>query len=260
MDLSNQKAEGVSHHAPNDIGGNFLEYLQNFLSLLPLCIFYLISGFGFLWVFSFVRLDKWEKDIQHVILASLFAGFVVCNVVDFILLLFHNMIEGFFGTVELSIPQTFVNLLYVAAGAGGGYLCGKLYTGDFSRKLLDKLNVQRTTASYLWNDLLDASDPPRGFWIYLEFPDIHRAYYGSADLIEGHERFPIIVLARYTEYAWSEASGQYNVVLKEYDQDPTQKVVLDSSKAGVIKLVYDSESANIQNVKQGIEGSRQGNG
>ena len=68
---------------------------------------------------------------------------------------------------------------------------------------------------------------------------LKKHYYGEIVLIEDFEKYPRIVLSRYTIY------DKDNEVIEDYDNDPTKRIFIDTSLYDDIRLTYHKDSKNI---------------
>ena len=83
-------------------------------------------------------------------------------------------------------------------------------------------------------------DKEHSLWADVRSKKLQRHYFGQIVLVEEFERYPRIVLSRYTIY------DKHNNIIEDYDKDPTQRIVIETTLYDDIRLVYNENSKNIK--------------
>lgn len=193
---------------------------------LPTIILYLAAGYLYLLLFNFVSTNKNPTEFEHMFFKSLIIGFVLKNIVCIIPIRTGNYYLNIAGFLAICI--------FVA------YSFGKIYISDSFRSILKVFGVSRTIHPYIWNDI---EDQHKSLWVKVTFKVQNEQYLGILTTTEDFQRMPLIVLTRYTK---SNLSGE---IIADYTNDKTRRIVLDSSKADTVELIYDKDSVNIKGDK-----------
>lgn len=91
----------------------------------------------------------------------------------------------------------------------------------------------------MWQNI---DDPNHAIFIDVTNPETHIRYFGQVVMYEEFERFPIIQICKYM--AWKD-----NDLLFDYSDDPTQTVLIDTSKYTEIDIIYQKNSNIIKRWK-----------
>ncbi len=90
----------------------------------------------------------------------------------------------------------------------------------------------------MWQNI---DDPNHAIFIDATNPETHIRYFGQVVMYEEFERFPIIQICKYM--AWKD-----NDLLFDYSDDPTQTVLIDTSKYTEIDIIYQKNSNVIKRI------------
>ena len=184
--------------------------------MLPDLILYLVVGFAFLITFRFVSLKKNSSNFEHVLLESLIIGYVYCTLMYMI---------------PISINTYIDNICIISTTIIVAYILGIINRSKYKIIILDFLHIPDTGNEYLWDDLLDNNYSMRACVQYDE-----KIYTGYVHDIENYNNSPHIVLCLYTVM-----NNKYKIV-EDYSNNTQEVVVLDTSKAQSVRIIYDSQS------------------
>ena len=185
---------------------------------LPSVLTYLVQGYIFISVFSWIVFQKKSNDIDHIVLRSIAASFVLKTVYD-----------GILAVVRLDIQDSSTYLIIlIVCSTIGAYLLAVLCNTTWFNGLLLKIGIKRTVNSNIWNDVIKTDVWVR---VYLKSnPEL--TYLGQYLYGEEFEREPIIVLAN---YQLIDTSG--NIII-DYSQNPNEKIMLNTKDFERIELTY----------------------
>lgn len=211
--------------------------LTELLQILPNIILYLASGFIFLQTFRFISTIQSPNEFQYTFTKSLVVGFVLSSCASMI-------------TIR-SISPYLDTIIFLMCCGILAYLSARIYISNTFHRILKKLNIRRTINPYIWSDIEDNTKEPKTLWVYLEFQKISMSYFGVLSLTEDFQRQPMIVLSCYT------ATRLDGAVVHDYTEDATKRILLDTSQADIIELIYDNGSDNIAEVKKQLDSQRE---
>lgn len=192
------------------------------MELIPDILWILVSGYLYLKIYDFVSYTKEEKNYNYIFLKS-----VVCGTV----------LNATIGSLTGYIIEPWDTIAYIISVVIISFVLSKTMNSVLFRSILKKLNICRTFNQNIWHDLADRK---HSVWVDLRSRQLERHYFGLLVLVEDFEKYPRIVLSRYTIY------GKNNEIIEDYDKDPTQRIFIDTSLYDDIRLVYHNDSKNIK--------------
>lgn len=174
----------------------------------------------FVKTYHYCSLKKNSDDIEHILVSSFAVGFVICKI-------FYTIPIG----INYVIDHVFISVLSVLFG----YIISKLKGSKFIQFVFSKLKICDTGNTYLWDDLIDADYAMKAIVTYDDC-----SYYGYVHLFESYSNTPQLVLCAYTK-----KSGKK---IKDYSSDPNRIIVLDTSTAKSVEIIYAPESSMTKDI------------
>lgn len=185
---------------------------------------YFVSGFIFISVFNFIVSNKNPRDYKNIIMKSLIVGYV--------LTLFYNLVLRKINNNQYITISIFLLLCVVFA-----YSCGRLYEGNFIRKICKKLKIRSTVNEYIWYDIEDHGD--KSLWVKSTIIGQGIEITGQLVIVEEYQRMPMLVLDRYI------IKDLHGNIIEDNDEDLTKRILVDTQYCDRIELIYDKESVNL---------------
>ncbi len=196
-------------------------FIENLITLIPEILWILISGYLYLKVFDFVTYEKDTKNYEYIFLKSVVCGTVLYNTV---------------GTLTNMLISPWDNIVFISSVTLLAFCASKIFDSVFFRNIFKKIKINRTFNKNIWHDIMDKEHT---VWADIRSKTLKRHYYGEIVLIEDFEKYPRIVLSKYTIY------DKDNEVIEDYDNDPTKRIFIDTSLYDDIRLTYHKDSKNI---------------
>lgn len=184
---------------------------------MPEIILYIVVGFCFIKIYSFVYIynDAKENGISDKLILYLVFGFLICQTCF---------------AFPFSFGKYADNVCIVVFSIMFGYFAAKMMNSKCINRFLDIIKIRRTVNTYLWNDLMDLDFPMKA-----KVTINNNIYNGKIHLIEEFSNNPHIVLAEYS------INGNENM-------ENNKIIVLDSSKASEIIIEYDKNSPMLDEI------------
>lgn len=176
---------------------------------------YIITGYAFLKTLHFVSLKENSENIEHILTGSLVIGFICYKIA--------GLIPFSCGEVYDCIGITFTSILIA-------YLIGLFLNSRFLLLIFEFLKIRDSGKKYLWDDLMDKN--------YAMEVCVHygkRKYIGFLSNYESYSNSPHIVLASYVVFL-------ENDIIENNSQDEAKVIILDTTKADVVEIIYNKES------------------
>ncbi len=193
--------------------------MDSIISILPDIMIYLVSGFLFIRIFSFVSTTKRTNDYQHIIVKSVIVGYILKYI--------GSMIPALTSVYALNILG-FLGICCVLA-----YICARVYTSKWFYSILRLIGIQNTLNDELWVDI----EGDKSVWAEIYSHETNEYYFGLVCLSENFKDNPKIVLKRYAIF-----KDTNDDPIKDYNNDPCKRILIDTSKCDVIKLTYSNEN------------------
>lgn len=145
---------------------------------------------------------------------------------------FHKITLFIIAYLIFCVKKNINHIFFVVLSAFG---LAKLYGSQIVHKALKKLGADRTFHSNIWDDiLLDGTA-----WIDVQNKETKEHYYGLISLMEDFG--DKILIKRYSVY---DENGKE---VENYDYDPTQVMLIDTSKFNVIRIIYTDDHPRVKN-------------
>lgn len=176
-----------------------------------------MTGFLFCYVYRFAALKENQNDIEHILIKSFVAGYIIY--------FFAKMIP------HSKIADKIYPILITIVAIVIAYLLAKFLISNKAIKIFDFLRIGETGNNYLWDDL---RDPDYGIIATVTYPD--KVFEGYIHEREAFTNSPHLVLCLYKVY------DQNGNIYEDYSNDPSILIVLDSGNAESVKLDYANES------------------
>ncbi len=178
-------------------------------------------------MYRITRIVKKSDDFEHILTESIVVGFIIKNVISLIPFTFGEYID----TIGMIISSAAI-----------GFGVAKILETPIADKVINILKIKHTKFKYMWQNI---DDPNYAIFIDATNPETHIRYFGQVVMVvmyEEFERFPIIQICKYM--AWKD-----NDLLFNYSDDPTQTVLIDTSKYTEIDIIYQKDSRVIKRWK-----------
>lgn len=197
-------------------------FIENLVEVIPNILWILVSGYLYLKIYDFVSYTKEEKNYNYIFLKSVVCGTVLNTTI---------------GSLTGYIIKPWDTIIYIVSVVVISFVLSKTMNSVLFRSILKKCNICRTFNQNIWHDLADRQ---HSVWVDIRSRQLERHYFGLLVLVEDFEKYPRIVLSRYTIY------DKNNEIIEDYDEDPTQRIFIDTSLYDDIRLVYHKDSKNIK--------------
>ena len=197
-------------------------FIEKLIVLIPNILLVLVLGYIYLKIYNFISYSKNIKSYEYVFIKSVVCGTILEYTIGF----FTNMLYK---------PWNYILIIFVTVFLA--FISAKLINSNLFRQIFKKLGITRTFNRNIWQDLMDKE---HSLWADVRSKKLQRHYFGQIVLVEEFERYPRIVLSRYTIY------DKHNNIIEDYDKDPTQRIVIETTLYDDIRLVYNENSKNIK--------------
>lgn len=198
--------------------------MSDIFNILPDIVIYIVLGYICLHMYRITRIVKKSDDFEHILTESIVVGFIIKNVISLIPFTFGEYID----TIGMIISSAAI-----------GFGVAKILETPIADKVINILKIKYTKFKYMWQNI---DDPNYAIFIDATNPETHIRYFGQVVMYEEFERFPIIQICKYM--AWKD-----NDLLFNYSDDPTQTVLIDTSKYTEIDIIYQKDSRVIKRWK-----------
>ena len=175
-------------------------------------------------MYRITRIVKKSDDFEHILTESIVVGFIIKNVISLIPFSFGEYID----TIGMIISSAAI-----------GFGVAKILETPIADKVINILKIKHTKFKYMWQNI---DDPNYAIFIDATNPETHIRYFGQVVMYEEFERFPIIQICKYM--AWKN-----DEILFDYSDNPTQTVLIDTSKYTEIDIIYQKNSNVIKRWK-----------
>lgn len=197
--------------------------MEELINYLPDIIIYIVVGFIFIRIFHFIALMQNSTDIKHILSSALVIGYVYCNIAY---------------CIPISINYYVDQVLIILSSVVVSFFLGRFVAGRKYMKLFNKLRIRNSFNTYMWDDLMDQTEPMKITITY----DTSQ-YEGMLYYFESYSNSPHITLASYIVRDFNK------LTTKDYTDDHTKVVILDSSTAKCIEIIYGKNSTECQTIK-----------
>ncbi len=200
-----------------------IDIFKELIEFLPQIIKYLVVGYFFIHTFHFVALKQNSDNIEHILTGSFVIGYVYYNIC---------------AILPFSINPILDDIGILLSGIIIAYLFGKCVTGTKIIPILDKLKIRDTFNKYLWDDLLDQTYSMKAI------VNIDNCFYsGYIHYTESYTNTPHIALCLYT------CKDNQGNIISDCSDDYTKVIVLDTSKAKSVEILYDVNSPIVKDIR-----------
>lgn len=191
----------------------------------------MVTGFAFLKTYHFVTLRQNTMNLEHILTASLVVGYIYTNIAYLIPVSTYDWL------VDIEwIDNAYIgdNLLIALSAVILGFLFAKILRSKSIQWLLEKLKIRESGNIYLWDDLLDNEYPMKAV---LTCDNL--VYEGMVHMYESYSNEPHVVLSAYTVKDIATCR-----VLEDFSSDSTRVIIIDTTKADTISIVYYEDEGN----------------
>lgn len=190
---------------------------------------WIVSGFSFIKVYHFIALKQNESNAQNVFLSSLVSGYIICSIAN---------------QIPISINEYVDNVCIVLASVSLGFLAAKLVLSTKIKPVLEFLKILDTGNVYIWDDLMDKKYPMK-----VSVKVNGQMYVGMVHNIESYSNSPHITLASYIVY------NENGNIIKDFSSDVTRVIILDTSLATEVEIIYNAKSDECEDIKLLVTGN-----
>ena len=198
--------------------------MSDIFNILPDIVIYIVLGYICLHMYRITRIVKKSDDFEHILTESIVVGFIIKNVISLIPFTFGEYID----TIGMIISSAAI-----------GFGVAKFLETPIADNVINILKIKHTKFKYMWQNI---DDPNYAIFIDATNPETHIRYFGQVVMYEEFERFPIIQICKYM--AWKN-----DEILFDYSDNPTQTVLIDTSKYTEIDIIYQKNSNVIKRWK-----------
>ncbi len=195
--------------------------VKAFIELLPLIVVYLVPGFVFLWVKSFLLSQRIEED-NHIAVKSIVLSFILINALSI------------FNAVNINSPGWVILIIFISAILA--FVFTKLILWDKFHRILKKCGVNRSFFKSIWNDLADMN---HGVWLRLYLPEDRVVYTGTLRKYEEEQENYYLTISNYSSYSYDEKE------IDNYYEDSTKWAALNTKDISRIEIFYHPESRRV---------------
>lgn len=200
------------------------------MEILPQIIIYIVVGYIFIKIFSFVALKKNSSDIEHALTSSLVVGYTYCYIVNLL---------------PISHSNEVVNLFSIVSSCIVAYLLGMCVNNKKFVKILDFLKIRDTGNVYYWDDIMDNTYPMK---IKIVYDDL--SYEGMLHNYESYSNSPHVVLSSYV------VLDNKGNKLYDYISNNSKTVILNTENAKCVEITYADESVMNEDIRNLSESNR----
>lgn len=195
--------------------------IDKILELLPKIIYYVVPGYCFLKIMTFVNYRVLE-DNEYILLKSV--------VISYILIMLGKIIQGKLPFL-IGISFEYKCLLLIITSIIAGYISGKVMESYKFDWVLEKMKIHRTKQSIIWHDIFKPDQVT-----YLRFYKTESEYIqGQLYLIEGNKEDPGIIL----KYPQTYKGGAFHP--NNYKDSPNE-LLLKPSNYIWIEIIYKNNT------------------
>ncbi len=183
---------------------------------------YLVQGFCFISVFSFITKDSGERVKSSLLLPSVATSYILKLIYDkTIISLLNNIIKTNSDSAWYYIGLILFSIILA-------YLLGIFVLSEPFNLILEKLNIPRSVNSNFWLDIYK-----KGTWlnVYLKGQDVN--ILGQIKYIEENQRNPYICLSEYSIY--DKDTGDKRIITVKENEE--HSIILELKDIEYIKVV-----------------------
>ena len=203
-------------------------------------------------IFNFETFIFQQNLIVEQILFVLILGFVMLSTFNFvcylkilnngITTLFLSFILGylyklFVGIIPINISNVIDNCFIIISGVIVSYIFAQLCINGKLNKLFTILKIHRTNNKIIWTDLIDKECT---MMVSIEMSN-NKRYIGFLGITEEFNQKPMVSL-----YGYKIINIETNEVIEDNSKIANKIIVLDSSKALSIEIIYNKKSIIIK--------------
>lgn len=185
-------------------------------------LFIVILGFVMLSTFNFVCYLKILNNGITTIFSSFILGYLY---------------KLFVGIIPINISSIIDNCFIIISGAIVSYVFAQLCTNGKLNKLFSILKIHRTNSQIIWTDLIDKEYT---MMVSIEMPN-NKRYIGFLGITEEFNQKPMISL-----YGYKIFNIETNMLIEDNSKIANKTIILDSSKALSIEIIYNKDSIIIK--------------
>ena len=156
----------------------YIEYIMQFIQILPTIFSYLAPGYVFIAIFGYITGRDGKVELNHVVFRGIVGSFIIKTVFDLIF--------------RLPVGQLWNTVILIAFAAILAYVAGRFFYSPLYDKVRLFLGIERTFTKGIWINIFKE---PAWYVIGTDDPNVN--YYGYVTLWEENEREPIVVLSNY---------------------------------------------------------------
>ncbi len=159
-----------------------MSWVLELASNIPAFLTYVVPGYLFLAVYRYM-LFKDEDTTDKT------SGLLLNSVIiSFVLKTLYDAVASKIPWKNESLYLIGIILLGIVTGFGSA----KLVVGKLATDVFEKLGINRTVNSNIWDDVIGQDQ-----WLRIWLPDSGRSYYGQVAAMENYRREPIVLLRNY---------------------------------------------------------------
>ncbi len=193
------------------------DQISALINLLPTIVVYIVPGYIFLWITSFLLSQKIEED-AHILLKSLVISFIFINITQ---IFFKQVVTTSYGILALMSMAILT-----------GFVLTKILLHKKFKKFLRRAGISRSFFVDIWTDLVDFE---RGTRLRLYLPSFEIICKGALRKFEekGDGSSRLLILSNYVVYDYSGEPFLDRSNEKEW------LIAFNTRDVGFIEILYD---------------------
>lgn len=197
--------------------------MKKLVELLPQIFIYFALGFTYLKIFRYINTIKALNEHNHIVWEYLISGYIIN--------LFMGLIP--FGKIKfVGDNDILIYALMIIITFAFGLILGKIYSLSLWDRLLNKIKINRTRKSYVFDDMISET---RATYLDLYNYKTNERYFGQIFVCEEYTNSPIVVLYHYKH--WSDYTD--DSTLENYKERDDKAVMIKIADFDSVEFQYE---------------------
>lgn len=205
------------------------ENIITVIEALPLIFIYFVPGYIFIKIMSY-RFSKNLDNINHLLLKSIVASYIIILIVKMIFILFKQ---------NFNLDNILIKVLTILLALISGVLVPKIITGELFNKALKKMGFNKSMNPNIFDDIIDVEN---GTWFVVYIPSEKKIYQGIIQRYEDRDYLEdyFLILSNYKLYDYKGNEIEDNTFV------PTKWVMVNTKDISRIEILYSEDSKMIK--------------
>lgn len=220
-----------------------IEIIESLIEILPNIFIYIVPGYIILRIISYRFSRNTIKD-DYLLLKSIVVSYILIVIVDFLVQILCVIVNIFIDKpnleINLNIETLMGKIIIILLSIVSGFIWCKFITSDVSYKFLEKLGINKSLNTNIFDDI---SDMDRGTWLFVYLQNERIIYFGALQRYEEREDVEnyFLVLSNYKSF-------EYNgIEMEDQSRNPLRWVMINTKDISRIEIIYDEKSSKIKN-------------